>query len=268
MSLGTFNGATGYNYSNYQARIIGGAGDFGSGNSWYNTHTLRSVGWHHARVVVGIPNAANYAPVWMYIDNLTNATVSSPGTNTGFNLIELNHYSSAGYAGYYDDVTFRAANDPWIVEPPVNQTVKVGQSAYFNTVAIGTAYQWQVNGTNIAGATTSAYSLVAMVATNAGSYACLISGANGTLTTTPAVLTITGLPAQPGQFTSLNLLTNGALQLNMNGTPYTNYVLEYTRDWSSWSSLTTLSAPSGTFQYTDPTPATNAARFYRLRVGP
>ena len=62
MSLGAYNGNTGYNYSNYQARIIGGTGNFGSGNSWYNTATLRSVGWHHARIVVGIPNASNHRP--------------------------------------------------------------------------------------------------------------------------------------------------------------------------------------------------------------
>ena len=64
--------------SYYQARIMGGAGTFGSGTSWYNTTTPRSVGWHHARIVVGIPNvSALTAPVWMYIDNMTNATVTS-----------------------------------------------------------------------------------------------------------------------------------------------------------------------------------------------
>jgi sugar lactone lactonase YvrE len=266
MSLGAYNGS-GYDLNYYQARIMNGAGSFGSGNSWYNTATPRTVGWHHARIVFGIPSA-HYAPVWMYIDNMTNATVYSPtsGTNTGFTVIEMNHANS-GSPGYYDDVSFRAANDPWIVEQPLNQAVKLGQPAYFNTVAIGTAYQWQFNGANLTGATTSAYSLAAVAATNAGSYACLISGANGTLTSTPAVLTITDLPAQPGQFTSLNL-TNGALLLNMSGTPYTNYVLEYTRDWTSWLPLATLSGPSGTFQYTDPSPVTNTERFYRLRVAP
>src|ERR1043166_5797882 len=83
MSLGAFN-ASGFNVSCYQARILGGSGSFGSGNSWYNTATLRSVGWHHARVVVGIPSPATLlAPVSMYVDNMTNATVTSPvdGTN-------------------------------------------------------------------------------------------------------------------------------------------------------------------------------------------
>ena len=205
MSLGTYNGSTGYNYSNYQARIIGGSGTFGSGNSWYNTTTTRSVGWHHARILVGIPNASNYATVWMYIDNMLNAAVTSPGTNLGFNLIELNHYSSAaGFGWYYDDLTFRAANDPWIIEQPISQAVDLGQPVAFTTVAIGTAYQWQLNGTNISGATVSAYRIAAAAATNAGSYACVITGTNGTITTSPAALSLTGPPAialQPGSLT-------------------------------------------------------------------
>jgi sugar lactone lactonase YvrE len=203
MSLGAYNGS-GFNVSFYQARIINGAGSFGSGNSWYNTPTPRSVGWHHARIVFGIPNAANYAPVSMYIDNMTNAAVTSPtsGTNTGFNLIEMNHAN--GNSGYYDDLTFRAANDPWIIEQPVSQAVNLGQSASFTTVAVGTAYQWQFNGSNLNGATTSAYSIASVAATNAGSYACMISGTNGTITNIPAALTITGPPsfvAQPGSLT-------------------------------------------------------------------
>jgi sugar lactone lactonase YvrE len=203
MSLGAYNGS-GFNVSFYQARIINGAGNFGSGNSWYNTPTPRSVGWHHARIVFGIPNAANFAPVSMYIDNMTNATVTSPtsGTNTGFNLIEMNHAN--GNSGYYDDLTFRAANDPWIIEQPINQAVNLGQPAFFTTVAVGTAYQWQFNGSNLNGATTSAYSIASVAATNAGSYACVITGTNGTITTSLATLSITGPPsivAQPGSLT-------------------------------------------------------------------
>jgi hypothetical protein len=208
MSLGTYNGSTGYNYSNYQARIIGGSGNFGSANSWYNTPTLRSVGWHHARIIVGIPNPSTLlAPIWMYVDNMTNATVTSlNSTNaSGFNLIELNHYSSAGGTGwYYDDLTFRAADDPWIIEQPVSQSAAPGQLALFTIVAVGTAYQWQFNGTNIGGATTSTYGIASVAATNFGSYACVITGTNGTLTSSQAVLTVTGPPAivaQPGSLT-------------------------------------------------------------------
>ena len=209
MSLGAYNGSSGYNYLNYQARIIGGSGTFGSANSWYNTATTRSVGWHHARIIVGIPNSADYAPIWMYIDNMTNATVTSlTSTNSsGYNLIELNHdmSSASGSGWYYDDFTFRAANDPWIIEQPINQAVNLGQPASFNTVAVGTSYQWQFNGNNIDGATTSAYSIAAVAATNVGSYDCMITGTNGSLATTSAALTVTGPPSIVDQPQSLTV---------------------------------------------------------------
>ncbi|MGZ5568571.1 MAG: immunoglobulin domain-containing protein, partial [Limisphaerales bacterium] len=180
VSLGCYNGNVGYNYSNYQARIIGGTGGtFGSGNSWYNTATVRSTGWHHARVIAGIPNATNSAPILMYIDNMTNATISSPTIlNVGFNLIELNHDTSAkaGAFGYYDDLTFRVANDPWIVEQPQDATVLAGHSTSLTTVAVGTGFQWQLNGNPISGATASAYTIASAANTDAGSYTCTITG--------------------------------------------------------------------------------------------
>jgi hypothetical protein len=435
MSLGAFN-ATGFNVSNYQARIMGTAGQFGSQNSWYNTATPRSAGWHHARIILGIPNSNNFAPVSMYVDNMTNATLTTPtsGTNTGFNIIEMNHANTN--SGYFDDLTFRAANDPWIIEHPVSRTVNPGQSAYFNTVAVGTSYQWQFNGNNIGGATASSYTIPSAGATNAGNYACAITGTNGTITTSNAVLSVNGPPvitaqpssltvtqtqsaifsvtaagpgplgyqwqfnsnnmagangtnytiasafptnagsynvivtnsqgsvtssvatltvnvppsitvqpqsqtlqtgncaifsvtatgtaplyyqwlsnsvpqgpfnsssnspsecvaasysvlvsnfvgtvlsstatlsftnpppAQPGNFDSITLLSNGWVLLNMSGTPYTNYVLDFTTNFTDWSSLTTLSGTNGVFQFSDPSPITNSERFYRLRLGP
>ena len=106
----------------------------------------------------------------MFIDDMLMPTVSSPtaGTN-GFNLIEMNHqFSKLGYLYYYDDLTFRADNDPWIIEQPVSQTVNPGQSVSFNTVAVGTAFQWQFSGTNISGATTSTYNVAAPAARTQG----------------------------------------------------------------------------------------------------
>src|SRR5207244_9991606 len=47
-----------------------------------------------------------------------------------------------------------------ITTQPANQTVTAGQTATFTVVATGTAplsYQWQKNGANLAGATSSSY---------------------------------------------------------------------------------------------------------------
>ena len=58
-----------------------------------NTGTTRSVGWHHARMVVGIP-VANSGPVQMFIDNMTNVTFgySTSGTNFGFIAIAKSNF--------------------------------------------------------------------------------------------------------------------------------------------------------------------------------
>ncbi len=202
MSLGAFNQSTGYNYSNYQARIIGGTGGtFGSGNSWYNTTTVRSVGWHHARILLGIADVSNNAPVWMYIDNMTNAAVASITDGAfGINLIELNHEMfKAGFYGYFDDLNFQVANDPWIVEQPQNATIVAGNSTTLTTVAIGTGFQWQLNGNPISGATSSAYTIPSATANDLGSYTCVITGTNGTISTSVAVLTVFGPPVINGQ---------------------------------------------------------------------
>src|ERR1700732_3464357 len=45
-----------------------------------------------------------------------------------------------------------------ILQQPQNQTVLLGQSTEFTVIASGvTTYQWQKNGTNIPGATSSSY---------------------------------------------------------------------------------------------------------------
>ena len=190
MSLGAYNG-TGYHSNVYQARIVGATGGFNV-NGWFNTGTTRSVGWHHGRILVGIP-VANSGPVQMFIDNMTNATFSysTSGTNFGFNLIEINcAFGGANTGGYFDDFTFRAANDPWIAQQPVNTTVATGGNTSFTTVAIGTAYQWQLNGANISGATATSYSITGASAGDAGTYDCVITGANGTTNTTAVTLTV------------------------------------------------------------------------------
>jgi hypothetical protein len=204
----------------------------------------------------------------MYIDDMINPTFgySNTGGSFGFNLIELNHaMSKVGYFQYYDDLTFRAANDPWIIEQPISQTAAPGQSVSFNTVAVGTAYQWQFNGTNIGGATSSTYTIASANATNAGNYVCVISGTNGILATSNAVLALNQI--LPGHFDMISVQADHSVRLNMSGSTNTNYTLLVGTNYTEWSTLTVLSSGNGSFQYVDSS-ATNGVRFYRLQIGP
>jgi hypothetical protein len=76
---------------------------------------------------------------------------------------------------------------------PANQTVVAGNTATFTVVAGGIAplsYQWSANGVNIAGATSSGYSIGQVQAANAGLYAVIVSNCFGSVTSGNAVLTV------------------------------------------------------------------------------
>ncbi len=73
---------------------------------------------------------------------------------------------------------------------PVNQVVCPGTNVSFGTTASGShlSYQWQRNGTDIAGATGTTLTLNNVSDANEGLYRCRISGDCGTAYTTPASL--------------------------------------------------------------------------------
>src|SRR6202040_3778808 len=83
---------------------------------------------------------------------------------------------------------------PTITTQPVNQTVTAGQTATFNVVAAGTAplsYQWQKNGVNISGATSSSYTTPATATTDSGStFDGGVSHPGGSVTSAKATLTV------------------------------------------------------------------------------
>jgi hypothetical protein len=88
---------------------------------------------------------------------------------------------------------------PTITTQPVNQTVTAGQTATFTVLAAGTAplsYQWQKNGVNIAGATAASYTTPATTTTDSGStFSVVVSNTAGTVTSSPATLTVNPAPA-------------------------------------------------------------------------
>ena len=75
-------------------------------------------------------------------------------------------------------------------------------------------------------------------------------------------------PALPGHFDAITSLANGSVQLSMSGSATTNYLLQCTSDWLTWSNLSTLSGPNGQFWWTDYSPTNTPSRFFRLRLAP
>src|SRR5947209_7921948 len=90
---------------------------------------------------------------------------------------------------------------PSIATQPTNQTVTAGQTATFMVVASGTAplsYQWQKNGANISGATSSSYTTPAATTSDSGStFDIVVSNSAGTVTSNAATLTVNAAAVAP-----------------------------------------------------------------------
>ncbi len=82
---------------------------------------------------------------------------------------------------------------PVITTNPVSQSVIQGGTANFSVSAIGIqplTYQWLFNGTNISGVTTNPFVLLNAQLTNAGNYSVLVTNIAGSVTSSPALLTV------------------------------------------------------------------------------
>ena len=85
---------------------------------------------------------------------------------------------------------------PAITGQPVSLIVTQGQSATFSVTATGTPlnYFWRKNGAFITGATSSAYTIASVVASNAATYTCQVSNFLGNVTSVGATLTVYSPP--------------------------------------------------------------------------
>ncbi|MDB6016774.1 MAG: Immunoglobulin I-set domain protein [Pedosphaera sp.] len=82
---------------------------------------------------------------------------------------------------------------PSIVTQPQSQSVNVGANVSISISATGTAplnYQWQLNGTNINGATASTLNFPNVQVTNSGTYSVMVSNAISSTNSDNAVLTV------------------------------------------------------------------------------
>ena len=96
------------------------------------------------------------------------------------------------YPGYVDQVNWMAgSNAPLIIAQPFSQSVIPGLNTTFSVIAGGAptlTYQWQLNGTNVPGATNPSLTITNVQATNLGIYHVVISNKSGTNTSTDASL--------------------------------------------------------------------------------
>ena len=143
----------------------------------------------------------------------------------GTNVLQWRYSKDASFdagldAGFVDQFAFLSA--PNITRQPSSLVNYQGTTAFFSVSASGVSpmtYQWRKNGTNlantahIAGVTTPSLVLSAIDYPDAGSYTVVITNLGGSVTSSPALLTV--LDGRPVIVSSPVSLTNNA------GTPAT-----------------------------------------------
>ena len=106
------------------------------------------------------------------------------------------YYLARGSGGVLARISYTPAEPPSITQHPADRTVSVGQPASFSVAASGSgplSYQWQRNGTNIAGATSTTYTLAsASGADNGARFHAVVTNPFGSATSNDALLTVTG----------------------------------------------------------------------------
>ncbi|MEO8058177.1 MAG: immunoglobulin domain-containing protein [Burkholderiales bacterium] len=139
------------------------------------------------------------------IAGATAASYTTPPTidaDTGatFRVVVTNAVTSVASA----DATLTVTPLPVAVQltaQPVSVNVTAGQAASFSVAATGTApitYQWQRNGTAIAGATSATYTLPATtIADNGAQFRALVSNAVNSLVSNAATLTVDAAATPP-----------------------------------------------------------------------
>ena len=191
----------------YQGRVVAGAN-----SGWFNLNAAgapsRSTGWHK----FVIERRADGTTVDFYVDNILSRTITG-ATLSSLDSAAIGSVGSgtatAGEA-WIDDVKVEYFDLPVITTPPATVTVAAGGAANFSVVAANTigGYQWRKNGTNLAGATTSALALSNVQGSDAASYDVIVSNGAGPVNSPAALLRVAPtITSQPANSTNLPLST-------------------------------------------------------------
>jgi arabinogalactan endo-1,4-beta-galactosidase len=199
----------------------------------------------------------------------SSVTVGSPaGSNLSGSINGIGVVETLTGAGSWDFANLLIdATDPFITSQPTNQSVAPGGNALFSVGATGAptlVYQWQVNNTNLPGATNSALALVNVQPANAGPYQVMLSNGYGAVTSSVVTLDVTGVPVSFLSGAPGNQLHNGQFQLYLtNLTGQGPVVVDASTNLVNWVPIFTNPSGFGGFGLTDTNAGSYPQRFYR-----
>ncbi len=226
--------------------------------------------WHDV-IVSRRGNTVDWAIDGIRIATISNATFTANNVFVGFwdPFASLTDNTNLNF-GLVDNVRVEVpAIAPLITMSPQPQTVKLGTNVTFTVAATGLPapeFQWQFNGTNIAGATNASLELTDVQFTNAGNYSVIATNIAGSAASTNALLAL--LPPAAAQFQSISAQPDGSLEIIFNGDAGWDYTVEVSTNLTSWDVLTNLTSGTGVFNLTINSMTNSPQQFYRTRVGP
>jgi hypothetical protein len=142
-------------------------------------------------------------------------------------------------------------------QPSAPGPVCEGGSATLSVVATGAAltYQWQHNGTPVPGGTSAQLALSNIQPAQAGQYLCVVSGACGSVQSSPVQLTVTPLPRIVSQSSDTTLAEGNPLELQVRATVDSGIAYQWLRNGTpipgattSWLRLSGALSDTGTYQ--------------------
>ena len=141
---------------------------------------------------------------------------------------------------------------PSITTQPVGSTNVAGMAATISAVADGTPslnYQWQLNGTNVDGATNAALTLNNITSDEAGNYTITVTNLVGSVTSSNATLSVYATAAATMDGCALSADT--CFQFQVAGVPGFNYAVLASTNMIDWVPLITNTSP---FTFVERTP--------------
>ena len=169
--------------------------------------------------------------------------------------------------GGYHNLVLESDGRPAFTVQPYGQVAAPGAVVTLAVMAAGVqplAYQWQYNGTNVAGATTAQFTLPDVQLSSAGIYSAVVTNAFGVAVSSNAMLTVLVGPS-----TIVTISVAGTnISISFTSQLGSSYLLEYKNSlgdpaWTPLSPATSTLGGPMVLQDTNP-PA--SSRFYRLRV--
>jgi hypothetical protein len=166
---------------------------------------------------------SNFGNNWYDIDQIL---VGGSGTPLAVNGTLGSSASWAAIAATFEP------GGPTITSQPTDGTIFVNGSITLSVTATATSgsltYQWQLNGVNISGATSSSYTAINPAQINQnGAYTCIVTDSSGTVTSNVAQVNVLWNPGGGLGIPTIGQVANGEIP-SSGVTPTSNVILDAT----------------------------------------